>query len=349
VRAEPTARPRRRLSAERDERQADAARRRRHGSGRPQLADRAVGSAKPARHVCVGVRGLDGRERIGADADNLLDRAAAGLDPRDPPPPGSITFVFLPAQQVPDWPAGQFDQRRAPRRLSSHHASIRRHVRLWQARLLPGCVNEVTNSDPGGRPKRRSAPTWPSGPGRQAGWPHTRSGSSQPGRRPRPRIAAARSVRRRTASGERPGNPPPGTDRPGGTPERSHAHWSPNSPPGPGPPRHRRSRSGAPSAASRHLPLSYNQARVVTGSSLMASVLSGFRAHAARHRRVVSGGSSAPEGDQKTSQVAMRPRGNAEDQQDGCGRMPGIVPNGASRRPGTWSRCSRFFPSAGTM
>ena len=58
------------------------------GSGRLQLADGAVRAADATRYRSVGVWGLGGRERAGADADDLVDWAGAdGPDPGHPCPP----------------------------------------------------------------------------------------------------------------------------------------------------------------------------------------------------------------------------------------------------------------------
>jgi hypothetical protein len=127
------------------------------------------------------------------------------------------------------------------------------------------------------KPRIRSAPTWPSGPGRQAGLVRTHSGPNPPGRRPRPRIAAARSARRRTASAGRPGNPRRGWAEPEELLSAAAALTGFRIA-RPGQASMTSSLSpGSRSAESLQVPLSHNQARAVPGSSLMAPVLSRFR------------------------------------------------------------------------
>jgi hypothetical protein len=124
--------------------------------GRTQRAYHCIESVHALRHVAVGVRLLDRRQSAGPDAEDFVNvLVAIGLHPGRPRPPGAVTLVLFPAQQLPDG-AGHLHQRRRPRRLCSHRASIRNLVRLVQGQRP--LVRRQGLRHPSGSHGRRSQP-----------------------------------------------------------------------------------------------------------------------------------------------------------------------------------------------
>ena len=78
-------------------------------------ADLSIEATYPARHCLVSLGRLQRAQAVGSHQDHLVIAPPASfVNPGDPSPPGAITLVPFPGEQVPGHAARQLDQRWRP-------------------------------------------------------------------------------------------------------------------------------------------------------------------------------------------------------------------------------------------